>query len=52
MSKNKYLKHITVATENLIQNFLTISIDLLTTLVIIQYQTIHHLKGYQKYLKS
>ena len=45
-------KLITVATENLIQNFLTISIDLLTTLVIIQYQTIHHLKGYQKYLKS
>merc|ERR1712105_317169 len=31
-------KLITVATENLIQNFLTIFIDLLTTLVIIQYQ--------------
>ena len=45
------LLHLTVATENLIQNFLTLFNDFLTTLVITKYLTIHHLKIYQKHFK-
>ena len=40
-----------VATENLVQNFLTLSIYSLTTLVVIKYQAIYQLKVYQKYFK-
>ena len=43
--QNRGWNELTVATENLLQNLLTLSIDLVTTLVIIQYRIIYKLKN-------